>query len=134
MLEPNAILFLGDSICFYSVDMNSKTVLNNIYCAIHQELYSVCEGDKNLTAQWKRQGCGNLCCIQTWGMNFGSSCRVPKSKLEVVTCTHCDAETALGEAFCHQTCFLNSEGHPPPQWTVSTITAAFCDGTFLYNN
>ncbi|NXH06753.1 BUD31 protein, partial [Loxia leucoptera] len=45
-------------------------------------------GDKNLIAQWKKQGCGNFCClhcIQTWDSNFGTncSCRVPKNKLEL---------------------------------------------------
>uniref|UniRef100_A0A8C3NGT6 Uncharacterized protein n=1 Tax=Geospiza parvula TaxID=87175 RepID=A0A8C3NGT6_GEOPR len=48
-------------------------------------------GDKNLIAQWKKQGCGNLCCIQTQDTNSGTSCRVPRSKLEVgriIECTH----------------------------------------------
>lgn len=37
-LEPNAILLLGDSICFYHVYMNSRSVLHNICCTIHREL------------------------------------------------------------------------------------------------
>uniref|UniRef100_A0A8C9NA46 Uncharacterized protein n=1 Tax=Serinus canaria TaxID=9135 RepID=A0A8C9NA46_SERCA len=101
------------------------------------------EAEKPQRKRWKKQGCGNFCClhcIQTWDTNSGKncSCRVPKNKLEVgriIECTRCDAEAALGEAFCHQTCFLNSERHlPPPQWTMSAITAAFSDGIFLYNN
>ncbi|XP_034844303.1 protein BUD31 homolog isoform X1 [Mirounga angustirostris] len=62
--------------------------------AISRELYEYCikEGyaDKNLIAKWKKQGYENLCClrcIQTRDTNFGTNCicRVPKSKLEVVT-------------------------------------------------
>lgn len=58
------------------------------------ELYEYCikEGyaDKNLIAKWKKQGYENLCClrcIQTRDTNFGTNCicRVPKSKLEVVS-------------------------------------------------
>lgn len=60
------------------------------------ELYDYCikEGyaDKNLIAKWKKQGYENLCClrcIQTRDTNFGTNCicRVPKSKLEVVSLT-----------------------------------------------
>lgn len=60
------------------------------------ELYEYCikEGyaDKNLIAKWKKQGYENLCClrcIQTRDTNFGTNCicRVPKSKLEVVSLT-----------------------------------------------
>ncbi len=59
------------------------------------ELYDYCirEGyaDKNLIAKWKKQGYENLCClrcIQTRDTNFGTNCicRVPKGKLEVVSC------------------------------------------------
>lgn len=63
------------------------------------ELYEYCikEGyaDKNLIAKWKKQGYENLCClrcIQTRDTNFGTNCicRVPKSKLEVVSLAlHC---------------------------------------------
>uniref|UniRef100_A0A8C0VKW5 Protein BUD31 homolog n=1 Tax=Cyanistes caeruleus TaxID=156563 RepID=A0A8C0VKW5_CYACU len=62
--------------------------------AISRELYEYCikEGyaDKNLIAKWKKQGYENLCClrcIQTRDTNFGTNCicRVPKSKLEVVS-------------------------------------------------
>lgn len=58
------------------------------------ELYDYCikEGyaDKNLIAKWKKQGYENLCClrcIQTRDTNFGTNCicRVPKTKLEVVS-------------------------------------------------
>lgn len=58
------------------------------------ELYDYCikEGyaDQNLIAKWKKQGYENLCClrcIQTRDTNFGTNCicRVPKSKLEVVS-------------------------------------------------
>uniref|UniRef100_A0A3B3VSP0 Protein BUD31 homolog n=1 Tax=Poecilia latipinna TaxID=48699 RepID=A0A3B3VSP0_9TELE len=64
--------------------------------AISRELYDYCikEGyaDKNLIAKWKKQGYENLCClrcIQTRDTNFGTNCicRVPKSKLEVVSLT-----------------------------------------------
>ena len=63
------------------------------------ELYEYCikEGyaDKNLIAKWKKQGYENLCClrcIQTRDTNFGTNCicRVPKSKLEVVSLTEFD--------------------------------------------
>lgn len=63
-------------------------------CLLPPELYEYCikEGyaDKNLIAKWKKQGYENLCClrcIQTRDTNFGTNCicRVPKSKLEVVS-------------------------------------------------
>ncbi|XP_030812781.1 protein BUD31 homolog [Camarhynchus parvulus] len=66
----------------------------HIKAAISRELYEYIlhqGGDKNLIAQWKKQGCGNLCCIQTQDTNSGTSCRVPRSKLEVgriIECTH----------------------------------------------
>eukprot|EP00069_Balaena_mysticetus_P022244 bmy_13995T0 len=65
--------------------------------AISRELYEYCikEGyaDKNLIAKWKKQGYENLCClrcIQTRDTNFGTNCicRVPKSKLEVMSRGH----------------------------------------------
>lgn len=69
---------------------------NRVYLCVCvlAELYEYCikEGyaDKNLIAKWKKQGYENLCClrcIQTRDTNFGTNCicRVPKSKLEVVS-------------------------------------------------
>lgn len=70
-------------------------VLTQCYLSTYlTELYDYCikEGyaDKNLIAKWKKQGYENLCClrcIQTRDTNFGTNCicRVPKSKLEVVS-------------------------------------------------
>ncbi|KAL1773501.1 BUD31-like, partial [Sigmodon hispidus] len=76
--------------------------------AISRELYESCikEGyaDQNLIAKWKKQGCGNLCCLhctQTQDTNFGTNCIcwVPKSKLEVgriIECTHCGCRGCSG--------------------------------------
>lgn len=66
----------------------------SVCASLLTELYEYCikEGyaDKNLIAKWKKQGYENLCClrcIQTRDTNFGTNCicRVPKSKLEVVS-------------------------------------------------
>lgn len=74
---------------------DAKPVLSFCTCLL-TELYEYCikEGyaDKNLIAKWKKQGYENLCClrcIQTRDTNFGTNCicRVPKSKLEVVSLT-----------------------------------------------
>lgn len=78
------------------------------------ELYEYCikEGyaDKNLIAKWKKQGYENLCClrcIQTRDTNFGTNCicRVPKSKLEVVSlqfvpllCSSCSDFSQLSDS------------------------------------
>lgn len=87
-----------------SLHMNQNDSVYQIYLPlIHfsivcfvAELYDYCikEGyaDKNLIAKWKKQGYENLCClrcIQTRDTNFGTNCicRVPKSKLEVVSLT-----------------------------------------------
>uniref|UniRef100_A0A0M3HQN8 Protein BUD31 homolog n=1 Tax=Ascaris lumbricoides TaxID=6252 RepID=A0A0M3HQN8_ASCLU len=61
---------------------------------ISKELYQFCLdtklADAKLIAKWKKQGYENLCClrcIQTRDTNFGTNCicRVPKSKLDVVS-------------------------------------------------
>lgn len=83
VLEMNTFLGLG-----FFIKKNLKKTLPPT------ELYDYCikEGyaDKNLIAKWKKQGYENLCClrcIQTRDTNFGTNCicRVPKSKLEVVS-------------------------------------------------
>ena len=75
--------------------LDSKPTMSFYVCLL-TELYEYCikEGyaDKNLIAKWKKQGYENLCClrcIQTRDTNFGTNCicRVPKSKLEVVSLT-----------------------------------------------
>ncbi|CAF0724357.1 unnamed protein product [Rotaria sp. Silwood1] len=75
---------------------------------ISKELYDYCLkqsiGDKNLIAQWKKQGYENLCClrcIQPRDTNFNKKCicRVPKEKLEegkVVECVHCGCRGCSG--------------------------------------
>lgn len=81
-----------NSSCCFQKHFLGATCANNI-CFL-AELYEYCikEGyaDKNLIAKWKKQGYENLCClrcIQTRDTNFGTNCicRVPKSKLEVVS-------------------------------------------------
>lgn len=68
--------------------------IHPFFVCLLTELYDYCikEGyaDKNLIAKWKKQGYENLCClrcIQTRDTNFGTNCicRVPKTKLEVVS-------------------------------------------------
>ncbi|NWZ92861.1 BUD31 protein, partial [Nesospiza acunhae] len=70
--------------CYIFAPFHMRKPISRELCGCHHPR------DKNLTAQWKKQGCGNLCClhcIQTQDTNFGTSCscRVPRSKLEVVT-------------------------------------------------
>ena len=89
-VEVSVLLSMKHIYVFYLCLDTSVIVLNHLFI----ELYEYCmkEGyaDKNLIAKWKKQGYENLCClrcIQTRDTNFGTNCicRVPKSKLEVVS-------------------------------------------------
>ncbi|NXL24251.1 BUD31 protein, partial [Setophaga kirtlandii] len=88
--------------CYIFDPFHTRKVISRELYGCHHLLHQ--GGDKNLIAQWKKQGYGNLCClhcIQTWDTNFGTSCscRVPRSKLEVgriTECTHCGCRGCSG--------------------------------------